>query len=94
MTQLKLLTFWIRHQHRTGRVIGGVQNPLVTTELATLNLLKEQKRLEDGWADNNKEPKYTAIALDLTLAPKAFKKVKTLLTRVRGVLGVPLVYVI
>jgi hypothetical protein len=66
----------------------------VRTELATLNLLKEQKRLKDGWAANNKEPEYTVIALDLTSAPKAFKKVKTLLTRVRGVLGVPLVYVI
>jgi hypothetical protein len=66
----------------------------VRTELATLNLLKEQKRLEDGWAANKKEPKYTTIALDLTSAPKAFKKVKTLLTCVRGVLGVPLVYVI
>ena len=94
VTRLKLLTFWVRHHHRTGRAIGGTQNPLVRTELATLNLLKEQKRLEDGWAANNKEPEYTAIALDLTSAPKAFEKVKTLLTRVRGVLGVPLIYVI
>ena len=94
MTRLKLLTFWVRHQHRTGRAIGGTQNPLVRTELATLNLLKEQKRLEDGWAANKKEPEYTTIALDLTSAPKAFKKVKTLLTCVRGVLDVPLVYVI
>jgi hypothetical protein len=75
-------------------VIGGVQNPLVGIELATLNELKEQKRLEDGWAANNKEPKYTAIALDLASAAKAFEKVKTILTHVRGVLGVPLVYVI
>jgi len=94
VTRLKLLTFWIRHQHRTGREIGGVQNPLVMTELKTLNLLKEQKRLEDGWAANNKEPEYTAIPLDLASAAKAFEKVKTILTRIRGVLGVPLVYVI
>jgi hypothetical protein len=33
--------------------------------LDALNLLKEQKRLEDGWAANKKEPEYTAIALDL-----------------------------
>jgi hypothetical protein len=66
----------------------------VRTDLKTLNLLKEQKRLEDGWAANNKEPEYTAVALDLASAAKAFEKVKTLLTRIRGVLGVPLVYVI
>jgi len=57
-TQLKLLPFWVRHQNRTGREIGGTSNPLVRTELATLNQLKEQKRLEDGWAANNKEPEY------------------------------------
>ncbi len=62
--------------------------------LATLNQLKEQKRLEDGWAANNKEPEYVSIALDLASAAKAFEKVKTILTRIRGVLGVPLVYVI
>ena len=43
VTQLKLMTFWIRHQTRTGREIGGNSNPLVKTELNTLNLLKEQK---------------------------------------------------
>jgi hypothetical protein len=80
--------------NRTRRVIGGVHNPLVRVELNELTLFKEQKRLKDGWAANNKEPEYTAIALDITSAAKAFEKVKTLLTRVRGVLGVPLVYVI
>ena len=94
VTRLKLLAFWVRHQHRTGRVIGGVQNPLVRTDLATLNELKEQKRLEDNWAANNKEPEYVPIALDLASAAKAFEKVKTLLTCFRGVLGVPLVYVV
>jgi hypothetical protein len=66
----------------------------VRIELKDLNLLKEQKRLEDSWAANNKEPEYTAIALDLTSAAKAFEKVKTILTRIRGVLGFPLIYVI
>ncbi len=28
VTRLKLLTFWVRHQNRTGRAIGGVGNPL------------------------------------------------------------------
>ena len=41
VTRLKLLTFWIRHQHHTGRVISGVHNPLVRINLATLNQLKE-----------------------------------------------------
>jgi len=94
VTRLKLLTFLLRHQHRTGREIGGVQNPLVRIDLATLNQLKEQKRLEDGWAANNKEPEYVSTALDLASAAKAFEKVKTILTRIRGVLGVHLVYVI
>ncbi len=43
---------------------------------------------------NYKELEYTAIALDLTSAAKALEKVKTILTRVGGILGVPLVYVI
>jgi hypothetical protein len=94
IARLKLLTFWARHQQRTGRVIGGPARHLVRVELAELDLLKEQKRLEDGWAANNKEPEYTAIALDLASAAKAFEKVKTILTRIRGVLGVLLVYVI
>jgi hypothetical protein len=62
-------------------------NPLVRTKLATLNLLREQKRLEDGWAANNKDPEYTTIALDLASAAKAFEKVKTILTRVGGYFG-------
>ena len=94
VTWLKLLTFWVRHQNCTGHAIGGVNNPLVRVELKEITLFKEQKRLEDGWAANNKEPEYTAIALDITSAAKAFNKVKTILTRIRGVLGVPLVYVI
>jgi hypothetical protein len=94
VTRLKLMIFWVRHQHRTDREIGGTSNPLVRIELKDLNLLKEQKRLEDSWAANNKEPEYTAIALDLTSAAKAFEKVKTILTRIRGVLGFPLIYVI
>jgi hypothetical protein len=94
VTRLKLLTFWIRHQDRTGREIGVTAKPLVRTTLATLNSLKEQKKLEDGWAANKKGPEYTAFALNLASATEAFEKVKTILTRIRGMLGVPLVYVI
>ena len=91
VTRLKLLTFWIRHQIRAGCEIGGTSNPLVRTDLKTLNLLKEQKRLEEGWAANNKDPDYTAIALGLASAAKAFENVKTILTLIRGMLEVPLV---
>ena len=94
VTPLKLLTFWLRHQHRTGRVIGGVHNPLVRIDLATLNQLKEQKRLKDSWAANNKESNYVPIALNIASAAKTFEKVKTILTHIRGMLGVPLVNVI
>jgi hypothetical protein len=94
VTRLKLLTIWIRHQHCTGCVIGGVHNPLVRIDLATLNQLKEQKRLKDSWAANNKESNYVPIALNIASAAKTFEKVKTILTHIRGVLGVPLVYVI
>ena len=45
-------------------------------DLAILNQLKEQKRLEDGWAANNKEPEYVSIALNLASAAKGFEKVK------------------
>jgi hypothetical protein len=87
VSRLKLMTFWIRHQTRTKREVGVTVNPLVRTKLATLNLLREQKRLEDGWAANNKDPEYTTIALDLASAAKAFEKVKTILTRVGGYFG-------
>jgi hypothetical protein len=87
VSRLKLMTFWIRHQTRTKREVGVTVNPLVRTKLATLNLLREQKRLEDGWAANNMEPEYTTIALDLASAAKAFEKVKTILTRVGGYFG-------
>ena len=94
VTRLKLLSFWIRHQDQTGLEVGVTANPLVQTTLEALNLLKEQKRLKDGWASDNKEPEYTAITLDLASAAKAFEMMKTILTRIRDVLGVPLVYVI
>ncbi len=50
MTQLKLLTFWIRHQDRFGREVGVTWKLLERTTLDTLKFLKEQKRLNDGWA--------------------------------------------
>jgi len=94
VSRIKLLAFWVRHQFRTNRMIGTSSTPLVRVTLEKINLLKEQKRLEDSWRSDNKEPAYDPLTLDHTTAVKAFDKVKTLLTRVRGVQGVPLSYVI
>ena len=91
MTRLKLLIFWVSHQHHAECEIGGNQNPLVRIDLDTLNQLKEQKRLKEGWAANSKEPKYADNSLNLASAVKAFEKVKTILTCIWGMLGVPLV---
>ena len=49
-------------------------NPFVGMTLEALNLLKEQKRFEDGWASNNKMPEYNAITLNLASAAKGFKR--------------------
>jgi hypothetical protein len=59
-----------------------------------INVLREQKCLDDAWASENKEPDYIAITLDTSSAMKAFERVKTILTCVRGVTGVPIVYVV
>jgi hypothetical protein len=60
----------------------------------TIELLRQQKRDKDDWATNNKEPEYTLLTLDTSTATKVFNKVKTILGQVRGVTGMPLLYVI
>jgi hypothetical protein len=40
------------------------------------------------------EPKYPSLTLDTSTATKAFDKVRTILGQTRGVMGVPLLYVI
>jgi hypothetical protein len=57
-------------------------------------LLKTQKQLKDKWRLGNKEPDYLAQTLDLALATKTFNKTRTTLSRMRGVTGVLLSYVI
>ncbi len=43
-TKLKHACFWIRHQHRTSREIGGTQQPLVRIEYnGEIDILREQK---------------------------------------------------
>jgi hypothetical protein len=56
--RLKLAIFWIKHQDRTQRLIGGPDRLLVTIDLDTMLLLKTQKQLEDEWRLGNKEPDY------------------------------------
>jgi hypothetical protein len=95
VTRLKLLSFWINHQDQTLREVGIVSKPLMRTTLLMINGFQEQKRLEDAWASENKEPNYTAITLDTSSATKACERVKTVLTRsVWGTTGAPIVYVI
>jgi hypothetical protein len=94
-TKLKLAYFWIRHQYWTLREIGGTGRPLVKILYSgTIDLLQQQKQDKDNWATNNKDPEYTLLTLDTSTTMKVFVKVKTILGRVRGVTGVPLVYVI
>ena len=62
--------------------------------LDTIMLLKTQKQLKDDWRLGNKEPDYLTATLDLASATKTLDKTRTALSRVRGVTGVPLSYVI
>jgi hypothetical protein len=79
-TKLKLACFWIRHQYRTSREIGGIVRPLVKTLYSgTIDLLQQQKQDKDNWATDNKEPEYTLLTLDTSTATKVFNKVKTIL---------------
>ncbi len=95
VTKLKLVCFWIRHQHRTSREIGGAGRPLVQIKYnGTMDLLQQQKQDKDNWASDNKEPEYTPLTQDTATATKIFDKVKSILAQVHGVMGVPLVYVI
>jgi hypothetical protein len=91
-TKLKLACFWIRHQYRTSREIGGTGRPLVKIlHSGNIDLLQQQKQDKDNWATNNKEPEYTLLTLDTSTATKVFNKVKTILGQVHGVTGMPLV---
>ena len=74
VTRLKLLAFWVRHQHRTGREIGGVQNPLVRTELATLNQLKDRNESKTVGLPVTRSPS-TMLPLPLTL-PRPLRLLK------------------
>jgi hypothetical protein len=94
-TKLKLACFWVRHQYRTSREIGGAQRPLVKIVYSgEIDCLREQKQEEDQWAAACTEPEYLSLTLDTSTATKDFDKVKTILGQTHGVTGVPLLYVI
>jgi hypothetical protein len=94
-TKLKLTCFWVRHQYQTSREIGGTHRPLVKIVYSgEIDRLQQQKQEEDQWAAACMEPKYPSLTLDTSTAAKAFDKVRTILGRTRGVMGVPLLYVI
>jgi hypothetical protein len=78
-TKLKLACFWIRHQIRTLREIGGTQRPLVKIKYSgTIDLLQLQKQDKDNWTSDNKEPMYTPLTLDIATTTKIFDKVKSI----------------
>jgi hypothetical protein len=95
VTKLKLACFWIRHQIWTSREIGWTQSPLVKVKYTgTIDLLGQQKKGKDNWTSTNKEPEYIPLTLDIATATKVFDKVKSILAQVRGMTGMPLMYVI
>ncbi len=79
-TKLKLACFWIRHQYRTSREIGGTQRPLVKIVYrGEIDCLRQQKQEEEQWAAACTEPKYPLLTLDTSTATKSFDKVRTIL---------------
>ncbi len=79
-TKLKLACFWVRHQYRTSREIGGTQRPLVKIVYSgEIDCLQQQKREEDQWAAARSEPEYPSLTLDTSTTTKAFDKVRTIL---------------
>ena len=94
VTRLKLATFWIKHLLRTNRRVGHPGQVIVKSKMETFLNLREQKKMEDDWRSHNKEPEYNPMTLDVASAPKVFEKIQTILTRIRGVEGVPLSYVV
>ena len=79
-TKLKLACFWIRHQYRTSREIGGTERPLVKIKYSgEIDRLRQQKREEEQWAAARMEPEYPSLTLDTSTATKSFDKVRTIL---------------
>jgi hypothetical protein len=79
-TKFKLACFWIKHQHRTSREMGGTSKPLMKMKYqGTIDLLQQQKQDRDRWTSKNKEPGYSPLTLYTATATKVFDKVKNIL---------------
>ncbi len=69
VNKLKLACFWIRHQYRTSREIGGTQRPLVKIKYSgDIDSLRQQKKEESQWAAAKSEPEYPSLTLDTSNA--------------------------
>jgi hypothetical protein len=89
VTCLKLFAFWARHMWRTSR---GVDDWTDTT-WDDIKTLTNQKTLKDSLLDT-KQPETPAMTLDPQLAAKAFTDMLILLSKMRGIAGHPLNYVL
>ncbi len=89
VTCLKLYAFWARHMWRTLR---GVDDWTDKT-WDDIKTLTNQKTLKDSLLDT-KQPETPAMTLDLQLVAKAFTNMLILLTKMRGISGHPLSYVL
>ncbi len=95
--RLKLVIYWVKYQVRTNRPFvshGEANRFLSEVDRSDFLPLREQKEMVDTWFENNKEPDYSPMTLDMASAPNVCDKIKTMLTRVRGAAGIPLAYVI
>jgi hypothetical protein len=78
--RLKLVIYWVKYQIRTNRPFverGNLNRYLSEVERNDFLPLREQKEMVDTWFDNNKEPDYSPLTLDVASAPKVFDKIKT-----------------
>jgi hypothetical protein len=86
---LQLLVHFAKHRERTQRELI-----IRVTELYALMALKDQMTMEKNWTKQNPEHKPDAVVLDAQRAATAFDQAVTTLRRLRGVMGVPLSYVV
>jgi hypothetical protein len=89
VTRFKLFAFWARHMWRTCRPVFDWTD--VTWD--EVSILKNQKILEDSLQDQ-KVPETPAMTLDMQSAAKAFLDMTVFLSKMRGISGIPLAYVV
>ena len=87
--RLQLVVYYAKHMERTRRELN-----IRTTELSQILALRDQRLMEKNWTKHNPEHKPEATVLDAQRAATAFDHAVTILRRLRGVMGVPLSYVV